>query len=61
MKNEAYATNLDQYRSVETHQLIFYVNGDNVTYFDGFEVEWIPNKIKRFKSNKNITTNIYSV
>ena len=36
----------------------FYVNGNNVTYFDSFEVEHIPKEIKKFIGNKNIT-NIY--
>ena len=34
------------------------VNGDNVTYFDRFGVEYIPKEIK-FIDNKNIATNIY--
>ena len=42
-----------------THWIAFYVNGSNVAYSDGFGVEYIPNEIKNFLSNKNITTIIY--
>ena len=37
------------------------MNGDNVTYFDSFEVKHIPKKkkIKKFISNKNAKTNNY--
>ena len=38
-----------------------YVNDNNVTYFDSFEVEHIPKEIKNFIGNKNISTNIYRV
>ena len=37
------------------------MNGDNVTYFDSIGVENIPKEIKRFKSNKNITTDIFRI
>ena len=37
------------------------MNGDNVISFDSFGVEYIPKEIKKFKSNKNITTNIFRV
>ena len=36
-----------------------YVNAENATYFDSFEVEHIPKEIKKFIGNKNIITNIY--
>ena len=28
--------NLDEYKSVETHWITFFVKGDNVTYWDSF-------------------------
>ena len=31
--------NFHEYKSVGTHQIAFYVNGDNMTYFDNFRVE----------------------
>ena len=38
-----------------------YVNDDDVSYFDSFGVEHIPNEIRKFIGNKNIITNIYRV
>ena len=32
--NETYATNLDEYKLIETLWMALYVNGDNVTYFE---------------------------
>ena len=37
------------------------MNGDNVTYFDSFDVGYIPKKIKKFIGNENITTDIYRI
>ena len=34
-----------------------FVNGDNITYFDSFEVKHITKEIKKFIGNKNITAN----
>ena len=52
----AYAINLDQYKTIGTHWIALYAKDDNVTYFDNFGVEHIPKEIKKFISNKNITT-----
>ena len=41
--------------------MALFVNGDNVTLFDSFDVEYIPKEIKNFKANKNITANIYRI
>ena len=46
-----------------------YVHNNNVTYFDSFGVEHIPNEIKTFinrslssaSKNKNIKTNIFRI
>ena len=59
--DEAYVVNLATYILIEPHWKSFYVNGDNVTYFDSFGVEYIPKEIKKFISNKNIKTNIYRI
>ena len=37
------------------------MNNNDVTYFDYFEVEHIPKKIKAFINNKNIKTNIFRI
>ena len=39
MKNGPCIINLDKYKSIETHWIAWYVNGDNVTYFDKFGFE----------------------
>ena len=36
------------------------VNGDNVTYFHSFGVEYIPKEIKKFIGSTNIT-NVYRI
>ena len=42
----AYVINLDEYESIGTHSIALYVNGDNVTYIDSFNFEYIPKKVK---------------
>ena len=37
------------------------MNGNKVTYFDSFKVEYISKEIKKIIGNKNITTNIYRI
>ena len=44
IKDRAYVINLDEYKSIGTHRVALYVNGENVLYFDGFVVEHIPKK-----------------
>ena len=39
----------------------FDANVKNVTYFDSFGVEHIPEEIEKFIGNKNIISNIYRV
>ena len=36
IKDGAYVTNLDEFKSIGTHWIAFYVNGNNITYFDSF-------------------------
>ena len=59
IKDGTYVINLDEYKSVGTLSIAFYVNGNNVTYFDTFGVEYILKEIKKFIGTKNITTSIY--
>ena len=61
IKCGAYATNLDEHKSIRTHWTALYVNGKNVIYFDSFGVENIPKEFKNFIGNKNIKTNIYRI
>ena len=48
VKDGTYITSLDEYKSVGTHRIASYVNVDNVTYSDNFEVKYIPKEIKEF-------------
>ena len=57
----AYMINLGQYVSIGARRIAFYVNGENVTYFDSFRVEHIPEEIRRLIANKSIITNIYRI
>ena len=42
IKDRAYLKNLGECKSIGTHWIAFYVNDNNVTYFDSFGVEHIP-------------------
>ena len=35
------------------------MNDDNIAYFNRFAVKYIPEEIKKFIANKNITANIF--
>ena len=48
IKDGAYIINLDEYSDIGTHWVSLYVSNNDVTYFDSFEVEHIPNEIKKF-------------
>ena len=61
IKDGEYVINLDEYKSIVTHWIALHVDGNNVTYFDSFEVEHIPKEIRKFIGNKNIKTNIYRI
>ena len=38
IKDGTYIINIDEYESIESHWITFYVNADNVTCFDSFGV-----------------------
>ena len=59
IKDGAYVISLDEYRPVGTHWIILYF--DNVKYFVNSDVKFILKEIKKFISNKNITTNIWRI
>ena len=61
IKDGAYVINLDEYSDIGTHWVALYVQNNNVTYFDSFRVEHIPEEIKTFINNKNIKTNIFRI
>ena len=67
IKDGAYVINLDEYKSVRTHWIALYVNGNNggasydATYFDSFGVEHIPKETRKVIGTKTIITKIYRI
>ena len=59
IKDGAYVINLDEYKSIGTHWIALYVNGNNIIYFDSFGVEHIPKEIEKSIGNKIVIINIY--
>ena len=58
----AYIINLDECSDIGTHWFALHVNNNDVTYFDSFEVEYIPKDIKAFIGHSlSITTNIFRI
>ena len=60
-KDGAYLINLDEHADVGTHWIALFCVRDEVTYFDSFGVEHIPQEIRKFIGNKNVKANIYYV
>ena len=54
IKNGVSVINLDEYKLIGTHWIDLYVNGDNVTYFDIFRVEYVPKDFSKFIGNRNV-------
>ena len=61
IKDGAHVINLDQFKSIGTHWIALYVNGNNIIYFESFGVEHVPKEIRRTIGNKNMITNIYRI
>ena len=62
MKDGAYVINLDDFKSIDTHWVALYVDGNNIIYFHIFGVEHIPEEIKKIIGSKNIIIkNIYRI
>ena len=58
IKDETYI-NLDEYESIGTHGIALYVNVENVTYFDSFEVEHTPKQIRKLIAKESKRRNNY--
>ena len=52
IKDGVYVINLDDYKSIQSHWIVLYVNDNNVIYFDSFGVEKIPKEIKKIIGKK---------
>ena len=62
VKGGAYIINLVEYSDIGTHWVGLWVNNsNNVTYFDSFGAEHVPEEIKAFIDNKNVNTNIFGI
>ena len=59
IKDRAYVINRDEFKSIGTHWIAVYVNGNDIIYFYSFGVKHIPKEIKKIIGNKNIIKNIY--
>ena len=57
IKDGAYVINLDEYKSIGTHWIALFVNGNNgsvsynPSYFESFGVEHIPEESRKFIGN----------
>ena len=47
IKDGIYIINLDEFKSIRTHWIALYVNGNNIIYFDSFEIKLISKEIKK--------------
>ena len=54
-----YVINLDKFKSIGTHWIALYMNGNNILYFDSFGVKHIPKEIKKIIGDKNVIRNIF--
>ena len=45
IKDGAYVINLDRHSDIRTHWIAFWLDNNNITYFDSFGVEHIPKQI----------------
>ena len=43
----AHVINIDEYKSIKTYWIAFYVNGDNILYFDSYEADHNPKEVKK--------------
>ena len=57
VKDVAYIIILDWYKSIGTHWIALHENGDNITYFDSFLLEYN----EKFIGKKNIIKNFYRI
>ena len=61
IKDWAYVINLDEYLDVGTHLIALFFNRSEIVYFDSFDVERVPDKVKNLSEVKNIIASIFRV
>ena len=61
VKDGAYVINFDEYADVDTHWVALFCNRSEIVYFDSFGVENVPEEIREFVRNKNMTATIFRV
>ena len=61
IKDGTYVITLDEYSDIGTHWVAWWLDNNDVTYFDSFGVEHTPKEIKTFINNKNTKTNIFRI
>ena len=61
IKDGAYVINLDEHSGTGIHWVALYVKNNDITYFDSFGVEYIPEEVRKFIKNKKIKTNIFRI
>ena len=61
IKDGAYVINFDEYADVDTHWVALFCNRSEIVYFDSFGVENVPEEIREFVRNKNMTATIFRV
>ena len=49
------------YTDIATHWFALYLKNNDVTYFDSFGIEHIPNEIQKFINHKNLIVNIFRI
>ena len=59
IRDRAYVISLYEYADAGTHWIALFCNRNEIAYFDSFGVEHVPEEIKKFIGNKNITANIF--
>ena len=59
IKDGTYVINVDEHADVGTHWIALFCSGNEIGYFDSFNVEHFPEEIKDFIRNKNIKANIF--
>ena len=51
IKDAAYAINLEVFKSIGTHWIVLYVNGNNIYYLIALEFDIFQKKLKIYKKN----------